>query len=226
MNHQVSKTAFNPQLQINCSTDMNSYEITKMESIRKYEENLYLLGNIFSLEDKDKTLNVSITSANNTTNNNTFLKNKREANEDIFNLFENNEDNEDADDNDPDYKFQVLLRELNMKYKKNENAKIKPLLENLNTTYTEYKNEEKFLQASKSQFKEKNKNFEDLMNRMKSSKKIEEDNFFEDIINQADKLGIVTKAFKQDHYFINKNNNNLDKEKPFGPNDKVTLLPL
>ena len=42
---------FNPHLQINCSMDMDALEITKTNAIKKYEENIYLLGNIFDLSD-------------------------------------------------------------------------------------------------------------------------------------------------------------------------------
>ena len=40
-----------PYLQINCFMDMDSMEITKTKVIKKYEENSFLLGRIFELEN-------------------------------------------------------------------------------------------------------------------------------------------------------------------------------
>lgn len=46
----INKNAIDSQLYVNCTFDMDYLEITKNESLRKYEENVYLLGTIFSTE--------------------------------------------------------------------------------------------------------------------------------------------------------------------------------
>ena len=59
---QAAKT-IDPQLMINCTFDMDYLEITKNESLRKYEENVYLLGSIFSTklsqqESEDESISI------------------------------------------------------------------------------------------------------------------------------------------------------------------------
>ena len=122
---------FNPHLQINCSMDMDALEITKTYAIKKYEENIYLLGNIFDLSDNKIIENdeenlleknfQNYNKINNTKNNNNNNLSEENEEEDTLNevidFFDKNKE-DDNENMDQDEKMDRLLRDIKKKMKK------------------------------------------------------------------------------------------------------------
>ena len=138
-----------PFLEINCSMDMDSMEITKTKAIKKYEENSYLLGRIFEIEE-----NLNKTKKNPKTEHFSINKNKKEEKKSNQNkkneLFSNNKNNEGLDiaeffeekmedgDYDTEEKIDSAIREFSKIYEDNK-WEDKSLLNKLNEVYSNYK---------------------------------------------------------------------------------------
>ena len=94
-NSQINRNAYNLELNVLCTMDMDALEITKTNSIRKYEENAYLLGNIFSIIEENKNDNNSNNNENNNKDKNNIENNnnnnKNNNNDNNHNNIENND---------------------------------------------------------------------------------------------------------------------------------------
>ena len=228
---------FNPHLQINCSMDMDALEITKTYAIKKYEENIYLLGNIFDLSDNRIIENdeenlleknfQNFNKLNNIKNNNNNLSEENEE-EDTLNkvidFFDKNKE-DDNEDMDQEEIMNRLLRDIINKDEKNNGINQK-LIEELNSAYKSYKETKELLNNKENKFKEHNRKFEDLMNKMKSYKGFYDEKFFNEIIEKSKNLGLITETFRQLESY-EKNPHNLNKDSPFNGNDKpIQYAPL
>ena len=222
---------FNPHLQINCSMDMDALEITKTYAIKKYEENIYLLGNIFDLSDNRIIENdeenlleknfQNYNKINNTKNNNNNNLSEENEEEDTLNevidFFDKNKE-DDNEDMDQDEKMDRLLRDIKKKDEKNNGINQK-LIEQLNSAYESYKDTKDLLIKKENKFKEHNREFENLMSKMKGYKGFYDEKFFNEIIEKSKSLGLITETFKQLESY-EKNPDNLNKDSPFNGNDK------
>ena len=222
---------FNPHLQINCSMDMDALEITKTYAIKKYEENIYLLGNIFDLSDNRIIENdeenlleknfQNYNKINNTKNNNNNNLSEENEEEDTLNevidFFDKNKE-DDNEDMDQDEKMDRLLRDIKKKDEKNNGINQK-LIEQLNDAYESYKDTKDLLIKKENKFKEHNREFENLMSKMKGYKGFYDEKFFNEIIEKSKSLGLITETFKQLESY-EKNPDNLNKDSPFNGNDK------
>jgi len=228
---------FNPHLQINCSMDMDALEITKTYAIKKYEENIYLLGNIFDLSDNRIIENdeenlleknfQNFNKLNNIKNNNNNLSEENEE-EDTLNkvidFFDKNKE-DDNEDMDQEEIMNRLLRDIINKDEKNNGINQK-LIEELNSAYKSYKETKELLNNKENKFKEHNRKFEDLMNKMKGYKGFYDEKFFNEIIEKSKNLGLITETFRQLESY-EKNPHNLNKDSPFNGNDKpIQYAPL
>ena len=224
---------FNPHLQINCSMDMDALEITKTYAIKKYEENIYLLGNIFDLSDNRIIENdeenlleknfQNYNKINNTKNNNNNLSEKNEEEDtlnEVIDFFDKNKE-DDNEDMDQDEKMDRLLRDIRKKDEKNNGINQK-LIEQLNDAYESYKDTKDLLIKKENKFKEHNREFENLMSKMKGYKGFYDEKFFNEIIEKSKSLGLITETFKQLESY-EKNPDNLNKDCPFNGNDKPIL---
>ena len=225
---------FNPHLQINCSMDMDALEITKTYAIKKYEENIYLLGNIFDLRDnriidndEENLLEKNFQNynkINNTKNNNNNNLSEENEEEDTLNevidFFDKNKE-DDNEDMDQDEKMDRLLRDIRKKDEKNNGINQK-LIEQLNDAYESYKDTKDLLIKKENKFKEHNREFENLMSKMKGYKGFYDEKFFNEIIEKSKSLGLITETFKQLESY-EKNPDNLNKDCPFNGNDKPIL---
>ena len=184
---------FNPHLQINCSMDMDALEITKTYAIKKYEENIYLLGNIFDLSDNRIIENdeenlleknfQNYNKINNTKNNNNNLSEENEEEDtlnEVIDFFDKNKE-DDNEDMDQDEKMDRLLRDIRKKDEKNNGINQK-LIEQLNDAYESYKDTKDLLIKKENKFKEHNREFENLMSKMKGYKGFYDEKFFNEII--------------------------------------------
>ena len=221
---------FNPHLQINCSMDMDALEITKTYAIKKYEENIYLLGNIFDLSDNRIIENdeenlleknfQNYNKINNTKNNNNNLSEENEEEDtlnEVIDFFDKNKE-DDNEDMDQDEKMDRLLRDIKKKDEKNNGINQK-LIEQLNSAYESYKDTKDLLIKKENKFKEHNREFENLMSKMKGYKGFYDEKFFNEIIEKSKSLGLITETFKQLEAY-EKNPDNLNKDSPFNGNDK------
>ena len=224
---------FNPHLQINCSMDMDALEITKTYAIKKYEENIYLLGNIFDLSDNRIIENdeenlleknfQNYNKINNTKNNNNNLSEENEEEDtlnEVIDFFDKNKE-DDNEDMDQDEKMDRLLRDIKKKDEKNNGINQK-LIEQLNDAYESYKDTKDLLIKKENKFKEHNREFENLMSKMKGYKGFYDEKFFNEIIEKSKSLGLITETFKQLESY-EKNPDNLNKDCPFNGNDKPIL---
>jgi hypothetical protein len=221
---------FNPHLQINCSMDMDALEITKTYAIKKYEENIYLLGNIFDLSDNRIIENdeenlleknfQNFNKLNNIKNNNNNLSEENEEEDtlnEVIDFFDKNKE-DDNEDMDQDEKMDRLLRDIKKKDEKNNGINQK-LIEQLNSAYESYKDTKDLLIKKENKFKEHNREFENLMSKMKGYKGFYDEKFFNEIIEKSKSLGLITETFKQLESY-EKNPDNLNKDSPFNGNDK------
>ena len=183
MSNYQAKPGFNYQYQMTCSMDMDSFEITKAESIKKYEENVYLLGTIFNMN----TPNTEIPSA---------IEEDSEGEDEINSIFIDKENNEGDDDMDQDERIERLIGEINTKSK---NGKIQntELVSQLNEAYKQLKNEENFINNKKKIFKDNMKTYENIISTLKNTKNVEKEEYFNTILEKANNLGVVSDTYKQ-----------------------------
>ncbi len=245
-----------PFLQINCSMDMDSMEITKTKAIKKYEENSYLLGRIFEIEDKnnnsniqpknEKCLNlknkkVDKKSSQNRKNDN--LSNKLNEGLDITDFFE---DKIEDGDYDTEEKIDSAIREFSKIYEDNK-WEDKTLLNKLNEIYTNYKKEEEYLEKERTEFEKSSKKYENLISSFKNLKSNIELKDVIDLVKQCENEGFLLEKTKKDfEKFVEEYNNNKindknqnlkmivedipisqdEKELPFNHEEKIMTFPL
>ena len=185
-----------PYLQINCSMDMDSMEITKTKAIKKYEENSYLLGRIFSLEEE------SLSNDTNKSSN----QNKYEGN-DITSFFE---EKIDEGDYDTEEKIDSAIRELTKIYEEN-NWEDKTLLNKLNEVYNNYKKEEDYLEKERADYEKSLKKYEELISSFKNLKSNIELKDIIELVKQCEKEGFLQEKTKKDfEKFVEEFNKNKD----------------
>ena len=208
MSNYQAKPGFNYQYQMTCSMDMDSFEITKAESIKKYEENVYLLGTIFNMN----TPNTDIPST---------IEEDSEGEDEINSIFIDKENNEGDDDMDQDERIERLIGEINTKSK---NGKIKntELVSQLNEAYKQLNSEENFISNKKKNFKDNMKTYENIISTLKNTKNVEKEEYFNTILEKANNLGVVSETYKQ----IEKKDEEKNNELPFDANSNLLIIPL
>ena len=197
-----------PFLEINCSMDMDSMEITKTKAIKKYEENSYLLGRIFEIEE-----NLNKTKKSPKTEH--FSANKSEKEEKKSNqnkkneLFSNNKNNEGLDiseffeekmedgDYDTEEKIDSAIREFSKIYEDNK-WEDKTLLNKLNEVYSNYKKEEDYLEKERTEFERSAKKYENLISSFKNLKSNIELKDVIDLVQQCENEGFLLEKTKKD----------------------------
>ena len=209
-------------LQINCSMDMDSMEITKTKAIKKYEENSYLLGRIFEIEEKEnksqtQQQNEPIINNKNkkeekklNSNNkkNDLYSNKSSDGLDITEFFE--EKMEDAD-YDTEEKIDSAIREFSKIYEDNK-WEDRTLLNKLNEIYSNYKKEEEYLEKERTEFEKQSKKYESLISSFKNLKSNIELKDIVDLVKQCENEGFLLEKTKKDFdKFVEEYNNSKDK---------------
>ena len=236
------KSKQDPYLQINCYMDMDSMEITKTKAIKKYEENSYLLGRIFELEnelEKKNSNSKEIDAKKKTDNNN----NKIFDGLDIASFFE---EKMDEGDYDTEEKIDSAIREFSKIYEENK-WEDKTLLNKLNEVYNNYKKEEDYLEKERADFEKSMKKYEELISSFKNLKSNIELKDVIELVKQCEKEGFLQdKTKKEFDKFVedyNKNkikdevyNNDMivenitissnEEELPFSQDEKIISYPL
>ena len=215
----------NPYLQINCFMDMDSMEITKTKAIKKYEENNYLLGRIFEIEEKNNNQKSPKNAAQATNNQYSNIKekstgiynNKNKKN----NLYNNNnklnegldvteffEEKMEEGDYDTEEKIDSAIREFSKIYEENK-WEDKTLLNKLNEIYSNYKKEEDYLEKERIEFEIASKKYENLISSFKNLKSNIEIKDIVDLVKQCENEGFLLEKTKKDFdKFVNEYNNN------------------
>jgi hypothetical protein len=197
---QAANKSIDSQLMVNCTFDMDYLEITKNESLRKYEENVYLLGSIFankvSESDSEEDEEISM--------------DDEEENE-VMSLFQEEKDISD------------VIRNLHHEAGTDEKSKI--LLSQLDSGFKDLRDHELLLDNNKNLFKENKSKFMDFYHKLRGIKTAENDLFFNELMKQADDIGVLSDTFQQcDNYIRGRHKYNC--ELPFDPSNNIVIMPL
>ena len=205
-----NSTKTNPFLQINCPMDMDLMEITKTKAIKKYEENNYLLGRIFEIEQSPKkNENNSIKEPTPTTHTNIIKDEKKSKNKnDSYNNNNNKiseglniedffEDKIDDADYDTEEKIDSAIREFSKIYEDNK-WEDKTLLNKLNEIYTNYKKEEDLMEKEKADFEKSTKKYENLIASFDNLKSNIELNDIVELVKLCEKEGFLEEKTKKE----------------------------
>ena len=209
------KSKQDPYLQINCYMDMDSMEITKTKAIKKYEENSYLLGRIFELEnelEKKNSNSKEIDAKKKTDNNNKIFDGL-----DIASFFE---EKMDEGDYDTEEKIDSAIREFSKIYEENK-WEDKTLLNKLNEVYNNYKKEEDYLEKERADFEKSMKKYEELISSFKNLKSNIELKDVIELVKQCEKEGFLQDKTKKDFdKFVEDYNKNKIKDEVYD-NDMI-----
>ena len=203
-----------PFLQINCFMDMDSMEITKTKAIKKYEENSYLLGRIFELENNNEESNIN-SKEKEQKKNNIVDDNKLYEGLDIASFFE---EKMDEGDYDTEEKIDSAIREFSKIYEENK-WEDKTLLNKLNEVYNNYKKEEDYLEKERADFEKSAKKYEELISSFKNLKSNIELQDIIDLVKQCEKEGFLQEKTKKEfekfveEFSKDKNNSNIEENK-------------
>ena len=197
-----------PFLEINCSMDMDSMEITKTKAIKKYEENSYLLGRIFEI-DENLNKNKKSPKSEHFSSNKTKKEEKKSNQNKKSELLSNNKINEGLDiseffeekmedgDYDTEEKIDSAIREFSKIYEDNK-WEDKTLLNKLNEVYSNYKKEEDYLDMERTEFERSAKKYENLISSFKNLKSNIELKDVIDLVNQCENEGFLLEKTKRD----------------------------
>ena len=196
--------------------DMDSMEITKTKAIKKYEENSYLLGRIFEIEnelEKKNSNSKEIDAKKKTDNNN----NKIFDGLDIASFFE---EKMDEGDYDTEEKIDSAIREFSKIYEENK-WEDKTLLNKLNEVYNNYKKEEDYLEKERADFEKSMKKYEELISSFKNLKSNIELKDVIELVKQCEKEGFLQdKTKKEFDKFVEDYNKNKIKDEVYD-NDMI-----
>ena len=209
-----NKNDFKPYDQIIIPIDFDLLEIKRNELIKKYEQNLYLLGNIFSISNSD------IPSSNDVKG----VVPSSEYDEDFAKLFSDKDIIDDNEDIDQDEKINSMIHRLVSNNKSNPNEKLQSCLNQLKVVYEEFQNEDKLLKSQKSKFEFQFKEYENIISKLKNTKNVENENYFSNLETRADNIGILSDTYKQCHNYETNNQIKLNKDIPFTDKDDKMLI--
>ena len=235
MSNSQNKNSIDAQLFVNCTFDMDYLEITKNESLRKYEENVYLLGTIFSNK----------INKNEEDHNNNLMDVEREdinqdLNEEILNLFTpvnkkiSNTENELKADIIEEEILELLKEITNNSGEDGEKSEIsnpegdemeRILLKQVKDSLKDLKEHETLLNNNKNNFKETTGKFSEFYQKMRGIKTSENDLFFNEALKQADEIGVLSETYKQYDNFI-RERHRYNCELPFDPSNNIIIMPL
>ena len=195
--------------------DMDSMEITKTKAIKKYEENSYLLGRIFELEnelEKKNSNSKEIDAKKKTDNNNKIFEGL-----DISSFYE---EKMDEGDYDTEEKIDSAIREFSKIYEENK-WEDKTLLNKLNEVYNNYKKEEDYLEKERADFEKSMKKYEELISSFKNLKSNIELKDVIELVKQCEKEGFLQDKTKKDFdKFVEDYNKNKIKDEVYD-NDMI-----
>ncbi len=155
------------QMFINCSFDIDYLEVTKIEPLKRYEENLYLLGKIFSSNENSKISDKKDDS-------------KMDVDTEIINHSNNNSSIENQINNIVSSKDKQLKREEIqdvISSLKNESLSDmeRLIIEQIISSVDEYEQTEKIIKDNKDLLNKKKQHFNGFVSKIKNSKMTEDE---------------------------------------------------
>lgn len=200
MNQAQTNKNIDSQMFINCSFDIDYLEVTKIEPLKRYEENLFLLGKIFSNEINDNSVK--------------SIPMDIESNQDIMNI--------DSKDINIQNKIEKIINSNDKKLDKEEIQEIinsleqenlsdieKVILSQLINSMDEYKETEEIIKDNKEALMKNKHSFQNLVTKIKNAKNTNED--FKKIKHEVEDQGYLTEYNK--HQFSNISENKNDQKK-------------
>lgn len=200
MNQAQTNKNIDSQMFINCSFDIDYLEVTKIEPLKRYEENLFLLGKIFSNEINDNSVK--------------SIPMDIESNQDIMNI--------DSKDINIQNKIEKIINSNDKKLDKEEIQEIinsleqenlsdieKVILSQLINSMDEYKETEEIIKDNKEALMKNKHSFQNLVTKIKNAKNTNED--FKKIKHEVEDQGYLTEYNK--HQFSNISDNKNDQKK-------------
>ena len=211
-----NKNDFKPYDQIIIPIDLDLLEIKRNELIKKYEQNLYLIGNIFSISNTDTVPSNDIKEVS--------PSSEYDEDEDFTKLFSYKDIIDDNEEIDQDEKINSMIRRLESNNKSSTNEKLQSCLNQLKVVYEEFQNEEKLLKDHKSKMELQFKEYENIISKLKNTKNVENENYFSNLETRADNIGILSDTYKQCHNYETNNQINVNKDSPFTDQDDKMLI--
>lgn len=214
---------------------MDYLEITKNESLRKYEENVYLLGNIFSTGVRDEDIGMDGNSDESDCNDSDSEEDS--IDKEIMQLFMNNPSNQSQAINEPPIDSDEKINQIYGKLKSNsyDNPEESVLLGQLKKAMDDYKEHGKILNNNKNNFTDSTKKFQEIYQKFRTIKPalvgnnctaaMESNSHpYIELIQEVDDLGILPETFKQNDKTEKKTS--LNCELPFDPTNNIVIMPL
>jgi hypothetical protein len=249
MSSQI-KNPIDAQLFVNCTFDMDYLEITKNESLRKYEENVYLLGTIFSTCEKEEGKNLNNQNNFNhqlNDSNNSSMEVDQElslSEKEILSLFNyhkhhGKKESEEFSDHFEEEKIKRIIQDLEIEIQNEEQihnseniisensniSKKRILLGQLANSVKDLKEHEILLKNNKALFKESSGKFHDFYSKLRNIKLHQNEEFFSETLKAVDEAGILSETYKQQDNFLRKKHR-YNCEIPFDPSSNVVIMPL
>lgn len=232
------------QLFVNLAFDMDMFELTKIEPLKRYEENLHLLSKVFANKnDQSDVLNKSYGSINNISNDNEFSEsleqiysyinnkqnnNKEEVIELLNNLlttFNNNSKNDninndikmnDNNSNNNGVEFNKIIEK---KSNLNSNSFEELLINQLRTNLEEYYDMKNSCNLKLKNFANERENYKALYNKFKNVKNRDE------IMSELnDTNNVIFKGMQMDNLGIKKEEKTLNV--PFKKGEVISYISI
>lgn len=209
--NSINNNSSMDQLFVNCACDMDYLEVVKIEPIKRYEENVFLMSKIFSnYKDSDNVDSKNLNKASNISNKmeieeesnlqnqkedgNTNINNDYQKDKEIYtrisNLVHNNENNNINNRNEENFKglnkteILDIIAELQ---KSNLTSGEETLINQVVNSIEEYEDIEALIKRNKESFANKRDMFNNITNKTKQIKQVNEfGDLFKDILNVAD----------------------------------------
>lgn len=216
MNQAQSNKNIDSQMFINCAFDIDYLEVTKIEPLKRYEENLFLLGKIFSNEIIDNSGN----------NENIELGSNVNANNiDVDDIPIQNRIERIINSSDKKLNKEEIHDIINSLEQKNLSDIEKVILSQLVNSMDEYKETEDIIKENKESFLKNKHSFQNLVNKIKNAKNANED--FKKIKYEIEDNGYLTEYNKHQLSIMLENKKEQKKvnEEIFST-DNIILTPL
>ena len=195
--NQITHPADN-QLYISCTLDMDYFEVTKLEPLKKYEENVHMFNKIFSKPE----MNCSYLPLN---------EEPSELRFKVNNILSNK------------FSKQEIICVLDEIKSSSVNDKEELLIKQVLSTIDEYEKVEDLIKKNKKNFTDKRKKFNDLANKSRHIKNLEED--FQSLIKEISEVETFQNTCKNLSLSLNKQKDKENKA-PFTRNEVISYTSL
>jgi hypothetical protein len=231
LSSNIGKNMIDSSLHVNCTFDMDYLEVTKNESLKKYEENVYLLGTIFNSKTEKKKKegdeNISLSESDDSSSSCSSSDIDENSILELFSIGIKNQNSEDLLKNITE---KIILENQNhdtdkMEVEGGEENK-EYLIEHLKESLKDIQEHELILRGNKQFFEEHVAKYNELLQRLKVNKNLEQNDLTE-ILEQSEQMGILSNTYKQvDNFIREKETSYINSDLPWEMNSNIIILPL